>query len=148
MGKHVIDLEGQLSSATSELDKVRNCSLYVASELHEINCEFKKRQKLNEERITTSTDILKELKEQNSLKESINMKLQKKLNDLVEHQQLLENRTKESIEQQNELKIKTEKINENINELHTHLGLVENDYQIQVDANIVQKERLGITLKS
>jgi len=145
MTKHIRDLENDLSCATAELEQIQNEQLFVAEELQINIDEFDARKALNDDRTADFTSILTNLQEENNLKEKINLKLQKKLNDLVEHQLLLENRTSVSIEDQNRLKIKTEEIDEEIIERNRYLGLVENDFKIQLNANRIQSDRLDKT---
>ena len=99
---------------------------------------------MNDERVSKLTSELNLLQTENNEKQAVNDKLSRELEDLVEHQQLLESKTKESIEQQNILREKTIEIDDEITDLNKKLGLVENDHVIQVEANKVQNSRLGM----
>jgi chromosome segregation ATPase len=145
MEMYIQELKKQLVQTTAELENVQNEQMFLTEDLAEVTQKLENRTKLNQEKVEKYNKELAIVKAVNNQKQATRNRLTKKLNDLVQHQTILEAKIADWLKEQDRLKDKTKKITEDIEDQTRKLALVEKDFEIQTGANEVQKERLAKT---
>ena len=145
MEQHINDLTSQLEAAQKEYNKLQDEKLAVTTEYEQINKKLDDRTEKNARICEELNQILTTLSDENKVKKAENDSLTRKLESMMKHQAELEARTRDLICQQKILNDKTVKVDGEIVEVTEQLKLVENDHQIQNEANVTQVARLEET---
>lgn len=145
MEQHIADLTAQLNEAQTEYNRLQNEKLEVTAEYEQIAKKLADRTEENQITCDKLNNTLKELTSENKEKKAENDMLERKLSSMMKHQGELEMRTRDLICQQKILSEKTVKVEAEIVDVTDQLKLVENDHQIQSDANVTQVARLEET---
>ena len=145
MEQHIADLTAQLNEAQTEYNRLQNEKLEVTAEYEQIAKKLADRTEENQITCDKLNNTLRELTSENKEKKAENDMLERKLSSMMKHQGELEMRTRDLICQQKILSEKTVKVEAEIVDVTDQLKLVENDHQIQSDANVTQVARLEET---
>merc|ERR1711892_647757 len=145
MEQHIADLTAQLNKAQTEYNQLQDEQLVVTAEYEQIAKKLADRTEENRVTCEKLNKILNGLSSENKEKKAENDTLERKLSSMMKHQSELEMRTRDLICQQKILSEKTVKVDAEIVEVTDQLKLVENDHQIQSDANVTQVARLDET---
>merc|ERR1712106_1193805 len=145
MEQHIADLTAQLNKAQTEYNELQNEQLVVTAEYEQIAKKLADRTEENRVTCEKLNKVLNGLSSENKEKKAENDTLERKLSSMMKHQSELEMRTRDLICQQKILSEKTVKVDAEIVEVTDQLKLVENDHQIQSDANVTQVARLDET---
>merc|ERR1712123_450742 len=134
-----------LQHQTEEYNQLQDEQLVVTAEYEQIAKKLADRTEENRVTCEKLNKVLNGLSSENKEKKAENDTLERKLSSMMKHQSELEMRTRDLICQQKILSEKTVKVDAEIVEVTDQLKLVENDHQIQSDANVTQVARLDET---
>jgi PIN domain nuclease of toxin-antitoxin system len=90
MEMYIQELKKQLVQTTAELENVQNEQMFLTEDLAEVTQKLENRTKLNQEKVEKYNKELAIVKAVNNQKQATRNRLTKKLNDLVQHQTVLE----------------------------------------------------------
>jgi len=142
MDAYINKLRAEIKDLDAQLVDVKEKTETVKSDLGIVETELLERTNLNREEIDKLTSESNELNSSNAIKAKVKNDLQTKLDNLIEHEAELIQRTKDLKTQQVLLTEKREKVLADIEQHKERLKIVENDHKIQEEANNAMKDRL------
>lgn len=142
MDAYIDKLRAEIKDLDAQLVDVKEKTETVKTDLGIVETELLERTNLNREEIDKLTSESNELNSSNAIKAKVKNDLQTKLDNLIEHEAELIQRTKDLKTQQVLLTEKREKVLADIEQHKERLKIVENDHKIQEEANNAMKDRL------